>query len=427
MNDAPLTRRAVCASLAGLGLSLATGARAAHFCSDAATSAAQAPPQAQAGAPLGEANPRILWGAHVDTESVHDAALIAALRAEKPRLLVNGSGLKFTNLHPESAEFRTWDGGSSWALCDVVVAAAARLGVPTRGDCLAWNDSLAGWIVEIAREKKTGWRAQLQETFETHVKNVFAHLAMLDRKHAMRMTPWIGVVNEPFAPWSAQGGVCAFRPGAWLDAYDPAPDGTPGYIHKAFELCARYSDPARPALFLNETYCESDRYGPLLRPAMLRLVDALQRAGRRIDAVGIEAHLTPQWMSDPARPDWRPFVAFLKELQARGVEIYITELDVNDCSLRERDARDKRVADYMGGFVTAALEIPAVRMVTNWDFSDRYTWLRDESAPTATYPTLGRSGGCVAQPACPRPNIYDQELRPKQARDALRAALAGGR
>lgn len=421
MSDPRLTRRAALASLAGLGLSATTGARAAHFCRDADASASNTEP----GAALGEANPRVLWGAHLDAESAYDEALIAALRAEKPRLVVNGSGLKFTTLHPQSAAFRDADGGSSWRLCDDVAALAARLGVPTRGDCLAWNDSLAGWIVAIAREKAPGWRERLQEIFETHFAEVFAHLATLDKRHNRRMTPWIGVVNEPFAPWDARGDVCAWRPGAWLDAYDPAPDGTPGYIHKAFALCARAGGEA--ALFVNETYCETDRYGPLLRPAMLRLVDSLQRAGRRIDAVGIEAHLTPQWMRDPARPDWRPFVAFLKELQTRGVDIYITELDVNDCSLRERVARDRRVADYMGGFVAAALEVPAVRMVTNWDFSDRYTWLRDESGPTATYPTLGRSAGCLAQPACPRPNIYDQALRPKKARDALRAALADGR
>ena len=183
---------------------------------------------------------------------------------------------------------------------------------------------------------------------------------------------------------------------------------------------------SRPtAFFLNESNCDNDRYGPIVRPAMLRLVDALQRSGRKLDAVGLECHLMPQWMSDQRQPDWRPFVSFLRDLASRGVEIYLTELDVNDCSLRDLAQRDALVADYTRSFLGAALQVPAVTMISNWDLSDKYSWLREDTSPSSGYPSLSRWANCVYSPPCPRPAIYDQSMRPKAARRALAAALGG--
>src|SRR5262249_25679873 len=145
------------------------------------------------------------------------------------------------------------------------------------------------------------------------------------------------------------------------------------------------------------------------------LVDALQKAGRKLDAVGLECHLMPQWMTSRREPDWRPFVAFLKELSRRGLAIYLTELDVNDCSLRDVAARDTQVAAYTRSFVSAALEVPAVTMVSNWDLSDKYSWLRSNDRPSSTYPSLARWADCSLPPPCPRPAIYDEALQPKAA------------
>ncbi len=115
------------------------------------------------------------------------------------------------------------------------------------------------------------------------------------------------------------------------------------------------------------------------------------------------------------------------ELAKRNVEIYLTELDVNDCSLRDAGERDQLVARYMGSLVAASLEVAAVTMVTNWDLSDKYSWLRGDGSPTAVFPSLSNWANCVAHPSCPRPDLYDQALHPKAARDALAEALRGKR
>jgi endo-1,4-beta-xylanase len=312
-------------------------------------------------------------------------------------------------------------------VCDDIVGLAKRFDIPVRGDCLAWNDWLPDWLKDIARRQAAGWREMLQQDYERHFESVFAHFAELERASGRKLMRWCGLVNEPLDPWAASFGRPSWRKGAWLDAFGLAADGVPAYIHKAFELGRRFAGSSDIAFFLNESNCDNDRFGPIVRPAMLSLVDALQRSGRKLDAVGLECHLMPQWMTVPREPDWRPFVGFLKELAARGVAVYLTELDVNDCSLRDIGERDRQVAAYTRSFVTAALEVPAVTMVSDWDLSDKYSWLRSDGSPGATYPSLGHWANCVLRPPCPRPALYDEAMRPKAARRGLAEALASAR
>jgi len=386
--------------------------------------------KADAHAPLGEIDPHIGWGVHIEGAEVHDAAFLAAIAREKPNLFAIGSSLKFGNLHPLSIAFeREGDGRrvSTWTELDDIVRHARKSGAVTRGDAMIWNDWLPNWVKDLAANRPDGWRQTLNEAFERDFEEIGAHLDGLDRAHGVSVMPWRGLVNEPFAYWSMGKGAPSWRQGAWLDAFDAKPDGVPGYIHKAFECAEKSFRASKPALYLNEANCENDRYGPVLRPAMLALLDSLQGAGRKVDAIGLEGHLQPEWMDDPLRPDWRPFVAFLKDLQKRGVAIYITELDVNDCLLADLARRDRLVADYTYSFVAAALEVPAVTMVTNWDFADSASWYRDDSSPESAYRQLGRWPKCLARPACPRPTIYDENFAPKAARDALARAFEGRR
>ena len=424
------TRRACVGGLAGL---FAAGpmlrAHGASFCRDAA----EAPrPSASAAImtepPLGEASGRVAWGVKLETPGTYDQALIDAIASEKPQFLVIGSGLKFGNLHPRSIGFELEASGKptqSWYECDDIVAVATKLGVPVRGDCLAWNDWLPDWLSALARTQAQGWQDKLRSNFETHFRSVFSHLDELSAKAGRKLMRWCGLVNEPFDPWAASGGKPVWRTGAWLDAFGFESESLPGYIGRAFELAEHFEPTSSTAFFLNESNCDNDRYGPIVRPAMLRLVDALQRSGRKLGAVGLECHLMPQWMSDQRQPDWRPFVSFLRDLASRGVEIYLTELDVNDCSLRDLAQRDALVADYTRSFLGAALQVPAVTMISNWDLSDKYSWLREDTSPSSGYPSLSRWANCVYSPPCPRPAIYDQSMRPKAARRALAAALGG--
>jgi endo-1,4-beta-xylanase len=403
----------------GAALALGRAAHAQNYCSDAAVPTA--PAATTRSPPLGALSKRVQWGVAIEQPGLYDLELVAALRAEAPRFLAIASGLKFGNLHPQSMAYRNNAGESTWAECDDTVALAKSLGVPIRGDCLAWNDWLPTWLTDLVRRRSRGWQDQLRQAFEAHFDGVFAHFRQMN-PNPLR---WCGVINEPFNPWVMHGSEPSWRTGAWLDAFGTEPDGVPRYIHEAFMLGERYSRGNKPALFINEANCENDRFGPAVRPAYLTLIDSLQKAGRHVDGVGLECHLVPQWMNDPARPDWRPFVQFLRDLAQRGVEIFLTELDINDCGLRGVAERDAQVAMYMRSFLAAALEVPAVTMISNWNFSDKSSWLRETNS--AGRLNIESWGKCAPAPECPRPALYDEAMNPKRARQGLAEALGGGR
>lgn len=416
MSPAPLSRRACLGALSLAAVSRAAPAAAWSFCSDDPGA-----PEAAAftGTPLGGVSPRVTWGVAMASPALEDAAFIRAVSAERPRVVAIANALKFGG-GPRKADEPEPPG--RWKECDDIVALAMSLGADVRGDCLAWNDWLPDWVKTLAQDRPAGWRDTLRDAFDTHFKTVFAHFDDLRHSYGTQPMRWCGVINEPLDPWSATGGFAGYRKGPWLDAFGIEADGVPGYIHHAFMLAERYA-PRGTTFFLNETYCEDDRFSPVVRPAILRLVDSLQKAGRNIGAVGLECHLMPQSMRDPRNPDWRSYVAFLSDLAKRGVAIYLTELDVNDCSTRGLAERDALVEHYTRTFVTAALEVPAVTMITNWGFSDKYSWWRANGSPSAVYPSMEGWANCIARPPCPRPDIYDQSLHPKPARDGLLRAL----
>jgi endo-1,4-beta-xylanase len=410
------SRRALLSGAAALALGRA--AHAQNYCSDIVPTA---PAVTRPSPPLGTLSKRLQWGVAIEQPGLYDLELVAALRAETPRFLAIASGLKFGSLHPLSMAYRNGAGESTWGECDDTVALAKDLGVPIRGDCLAWNDWLPGWLTEIVRKRPRGWQDQLRQDFETHFEGVFTHFRQMN-PNPLR---WCGVINEAFNPWVLNGADPAWRTGAWLDAFGIEADGVPRYIHSGFALGERYSRGNKPAFFINEANCENDRFGHVVRPAYLKLIDSLQKAGRRVDAVGLECHLVPQWMSDPAHPDWAPFVQFLRDVAQRGVEIYLTELDVNDCGLRGVAERDAEVAMYMRSFLAAALDVPAVTMISNWNFSDKSSWLRETNL--AGRLNIESWAKCVPSPECPRPALYDEGMNPKRARQGLAEALGSGR
>ncbi len=72
-------------------------------------------------------------------------------------------------------DYRTRAGKSTWTECDDTIALAQDLGVPIRGDCLAWNDWLPSWLTDIAHKRARGWQDQLRSAFEAHFEGVFTH------------------------------------------------------------------------------------------------------------------------------------------------------------------------------------------------------------------------------------------------------------
>ena len=300
-----------------------------------------------------------------------------ALVVEQAAILTPENALKFDALQPQQGRF-------AFGAADALVDGARRAGLLARGHTLAWNDWPAPWLKPLSH-------TELTRVFDTYLETVVPHFAG-------RLQSW-DVVNEPF--WLGSDKPGTFRPGPWYDAMGI------DYIFRAFRRTAAL-DPAAK-LVLNEAWTErTDPVGLAVRQSLLKLIDRIQDKGLKLDAVGLQGHLTPQIAFSDAS-----FADFLHEIARRGVDIYITEFDVDDESFPDDvPARDAAVAKRAGAFLHAALAVPATKMVVTWGLSDRYTWWRDPGLMAAH--GLDRLA---------RPLPYDDMLRRKPMWTAMEDAF----
>lgn len=301
----------------------------------------------------------------------------AALYRRHSAILTADWAMKFNTLRPAPDRFDT-------SFADAILAYADAAKLPLRGHTLAWNESRPDWLMTLST-------AELRKALDRHIDETAG-------RFAGKLHSW-DVVNEPF--WPGHGLPGGWRDGPWIGAF-----GT-DYVVRAFRR-ARAADPAC-RLVLNEAHCEQwTETGAAIRAGLLTLVDRLQDAGVDLAAVGLQGHMQPQWKYDDTA-----FADFLHELAERKVDLYITELDVNDEAFPDDWLiRDAAVAERYEAFLGAVLAVPAVKMIITWQLTDRATFYRDvwkELHP--------------GSPRQPRPLPFDAKLRPKAAYDALAAAF----
>lgn len=71
----------------------------------------------------------------------------------------------------------------------------------------------------------------------------------------------------------------------------------------------------------------------------------------------------------------------MQQVQAMGLQIMLTEMDVNDRALgADRQMRDKVVGAAYYSYLTLALANPAVTAALTWGLTDKYTWLNGEDS-----------------------------------------------
>jgi endo-1,4-beta-xylanase len=299
----------------------------------------------------------------------------ATLYRREARIYTVDWALTFSHLRPEADQFHPGD-------AEAILAFATPAGTPVHGHALAWNESRPDWLMKLStREKRTA--------LDRHIDETVGHFAG-------RLPSW-NVVNEPF--WPGHGRPGDFRDGPWLQAF-----GT-DYVTRAFQR-AQAADP-RAKLVLNEAMTEVwTEDGAKMRRGLLTLIDRLQDDGVRLDAVGLQGHL------DPGRPfDDAGFSDFLHQIAERKVDIWITELDVDDSTFPDDiAARDAAVASRYRDFLGAVLAVPAVSTVITWQLADSASW----------YDHAARQAGATR---LPRPLPFDETFQPKPAVEAILAAM----
>ena len=166
------------------------------------------------------------------------------------------------------------------------------------------------------------------------------------------------------------------------------------YIRRAFERAAKVD--GKTKLVLNEAQTErDDELGLAVRRGLLQLVGDLKNAGVKLDVVGLQGHLQPQYPHDPAR-----FSDFLHSLAALGVDIYITEFDVCDDIFPKTSRRATRPSpERRRQFLDTTLSHPAVKAVITWELADKYTFYKASSSKR-TRDRRGFRGRCPMTSKC---------------------------
>jgi endo-1,4-beta-xylanase len=182
-------------------------------------------------------------------------------------------------------------------------------------------------------------------------------------------------------------------------------------FHQRSKFAARDADP-KARLVLNEFDVEYDMpYHDRRREAVLRSWN-MRKRGIPIDALGVQAHLSAGIYPFSERK----LRDYLAAVAAMDLEIQITELDCTDeVAPADISSRDRMVADEYRRFLDVALDEPAVKIVSTWGLSDRYSWIvRHEVKPER----------CRWDGMEERPLPFDRDLVRKPVWHALAAAFA---
>jgi endo-1,4-beta-xylanase len=275
---------------------------------------------------------------------------------------------------------------------DRLMAFAAQKGLAVRGHNLLWVPTK--WLPAWLNQYDFGSRpASTAETLlVTHVKTVCGHFGE-------RLGSW-DVINEAIDPATGKIRETVLTRHLGDRVIDIA-------FHAAREALPKCQ------LVYND-YMEWERGNETHRAGVLKLLERLRHDGVPVDALGLQSHIggDSELVGQAGAPDPKAWRRFLEQATGLGLDLLVTEFDINDRSLPADPAvRDARAAAYVREYLDLTLSFPQVQDVLAWGMVDRFSWLNDRTP---------RADGLPKRP-CP----YDADYRPKPLRDAIAAALAG--
>jgi endo-1,4-beta-xylanase len=286
-----------------------------------------------------------LYGCAVNVKMLQSDEAYANLIRDQANIVVAENAMKWARLRPTIDNY-------DFADADLLLAFAEEHHMKIRGHNLCWHRQLPPWFAAEATP------ANARDLLTSHIKTVAG-------RYAGRMHSW-DVVNE--AILISDGRSDGLRASPWLKLIGE------DYIELAFHA-ARDADP-QALLTYNDYGIEAeDEASSRKRSAVLTLLRRLKARHVPLDALGIQSHIEP---GKTYGPGLRDFLAAARDL---GLQLFATELDVNDRSLASDNAtRDLAVASVYADYLKLTLADPAMRVVLTWGITDKYTWLNSEGA-----------------------------------------------
>lgn len=298
-------------------------------------------------------------------------------------IVVAENAMKWAALRPTAETF-------DFVQADRLMQFVALTGDSVRGHNLCWHEALPAWF------KTTATRENARKLLVDHIQTVAG-------RYRGRIHSW-DVVNEAVNP--KDGRADGLRISPWLELVGP------DYIELAFQTAA-VADPSAKLTY-NEYDIELDTPEQAeKRGHVMLLLRRLRARGIPVQAVGVQSHLKangPQPGSGLAE--------FVRQAAKMGLEVYVTEMDVNTHSLEGGpEAQDAAVARVYRDYLGMMLAEPNVEVALTWGITSAHSWLNELKQPWTQRPDGARQ----------RPLPFDDDLRPTPAFVAIRNAIDGAK
>lgn len=298
---------------------------------------------------------------------------VAAIVARECDLLTPENALKPAHLSPARGKYR-------WSDADRTYKFAKSKGLAFHGHTLFWYKRPPPWAEETLGGRSFADATEVYGDFLRDVVERYPRAVSWDVLNEITGTN--GLLRDVF-PLSTFG------------------------VDLVAELLRRARSAAPDAaLVINENDLECGASDcAAKRRNVLTLLRQLKERDAPLDVLGVQGHLNS---SKP--PDTDAVQAFFGEVEALGLDIYLSELDVRDREFDGDDlARDDQVAGLYWTFLTAALQSRAVKRVVFWGITDAENWL-----------ATGKGDGHTRA----RPALFDRSFDRKQAYYAVKEALS---
>lgn len=376
----PLTRRQT--------MQLAAGGVLSGVLPLAASCASQPLVAADAGVPS-EAGPALKdlagakglrFGSAMSARQVRDRKYVDLIRRDCGVIVAENEFKQYAILpQPDQWAFDSGDSLASFAKTN---------GLAMRGHTLLWNRSkwLSPWVNALEFNSATQAEAWLSGYIER----------VAGRYHPF-VSSW-DVVNESIDDQT--GDLCET---VFSRAMGP----------ELIDFCFHKAKQAAPdATLAYNDYMSWESGNENHRTGVLRLLERLKKNGAPIDALGIQSHSNFDMPNEFTTAKQRAWRSFVDDVVGMDLDIYITELDVNDTELApDVDTRDRLIAAYTKDYLDLMLSYEQTRDVLAWGLVDSYSWLQG---------FLPRSDGVEK-----RPTLFDSNYQAKPMRAAVAAALQG--
>ncbi len=308
---------------------------------------------------------RTLIGTAVDARALAEDERYRELLVREFDYVTPENAMKWEPLAPSSDSY-------SWEDADAIVDFAVEHELEIKGHTLVWHRQHPSWINALGE-------AELAAALQRHIETTMA-------RYRGKIRAW-DVVNEAVDTATDSG---------YTDSVFYRTLGS-GYIADAFRW-ARAADP-EALLFYNEVGIE--RMGPKSE-FTYQLMKDLLADGVPIDGIGLQSHVSTHRY--PSAQDLRANIRRFTEL---GLIVNISEVDARTVLMPGDRASRWHTQRLAFQQITGACVLEGCEAVTFWGFTDRYSWIHDDS------------------PEPDDPLLFDQDYQAKPAYQGVLDGMSG--